>query len=448
MVRLACTLLRLCKTEPMDEQLPKLPKYVFTRPNGSFRYKRNVPKDLRKIIGKKTVYRKLGDTYEDAIRRLPLVHAEIEALFDRERRTPASERARAIVKERIGGWQADAFAQRAVDVEWDIFEDFQELAEDLETKVPDEVIAQIRSATMKPEPFSLERSLEEYYAFKVAESGEDRGLRNRINRITKDLILCLGREKFSNSELEEIKRADANSYRDFLLKQMAPNSVVRNVGVIKAAVNFAILENDLEAKNVFNGLRVSGAGSGRTDRLPMEDKDLKLLLEHCQSSKVAQWLILLLTDTGARLGEIVGLQRKDVDLENRTISIRQNSIRSLKTKSSERCIPLSPRVHSLLSQSIAGIEPDEPVFPKYARDRGNDAASAMLMKHVRSITDDKRVTVHSLRHRMKDKLRNSNCPEHLSMAILGHSSNSIAANYGAGYAMEVMREALEKVWET
>ena len=29
---------------------------------------------------------------------------------------------------------------------------------------------------------------------------------------------------------------------------------------------------------------------------------------------------------------------------------------------------------------------------------------------------------------------------------LGHSTNTVAANYGSGYALEVMREHMEKVW--
>ena len=47
---------------------------------------------------------------------------------------------------------------------------------------------------------------------------------------------------------------------------------------------------------------------------------------------------------------------------------------------------------------------------------------------------------------MKDKLRNTGCPEAISMAILGHSANTVAANYGSGYSLEVMREHMEKVW--
>jgi hypothetical protein len=48
---------------------------------------------------------------------------------------------------------------------------------------------------------------------------------------------------------------------------------------------------------------------------------------------------------------------------------------------------------------------------------------------------------------MKDRLRNTGCPEAISKAILGHSENSVAANYGSGYAIEVMREHMEKAWD-
>ena len=70
----------------------------------------------------------------------------------------------------------------------------------------------------------------------------------------------------------------------------------------------------------------------------------------------------------------------------------------------------------------------------------------MLMKRLRKTVNDPKVTIHSLRHRMKDKLRNTGCPEAISKAILGHSENSVAANYGTGYAIEVMREHLMRAW--
>ena len=47
----------------MSDDMPlALPRYVFRRANGSFRYKRNVPKHLRVLLGKETLYRQLGDS--------------------------------------------------------------------------------------------------------------------------------------------------------------------------------------------------------------------------------------------------------------------------------------------------------------------------------------------------------------------------------------------------
>ena len=37
---------------------------------------------------------------------------------------------------------------------------------------------------------------------------------------------------------------------------LAPNSSLRTIGVIKAAMNHAIIENDMERRNVFQGIKI------------------------------------------------------------------------------------------------------------------------------------------------------------------------------------------------
>ena len=430
----------------MDQKMPlKLPRYVFRRANGSFRYKRNVPKDLRTVIPKATVYRQLGNTYQDALCALPKVHAEIEALFDLERRTTDEQRARELVRERLGEQHHSMFTDGAVDPEWPEYDDFQDLAEDVEHAVPKGVTQQLRAATSEAAPMSLSRVLEEYLAYKTEET--DNGLRTRIDRIRKDLILCLGKNRFAWTELKDLTRVDANAYRDLLLSRMSPNSVQRTLGVVKAAVNHVLLEHDLELRNVFQSIKIKGAGSSNTDRLPITDEHLNLMTPAFESSEVAAALLVLLTDTGARLAEVTGLEARDVDLDKAILHLRPNDHRGLKTKTSTRSIPLSPRATECLRQQQVGLSDTDPIFPAYAQPRGSDNASAMLMKRLRTVITDKKLTMHSLRHRMKDKLRNTGCPEAISLAILGHSTNTVAANYGSGYALEVMREHMEKVWE-
>ena len=430
----------------MDNPITKLPKYVFRRANGSYRYKRNVPKALRQVIPKATVYRQLGDSYDEALRRLPVVHAEVEALFDEERKTPDSKRATGLVRERLGEWHANAFAEGVVDPEWDIMDDFVELAEDLEGRAPTAVTGQIASARVSEEPMTLQKVLEEYYSYKCDDAGDDRALKTRIDRLRKDLIIALGKNRVEWTPLTDLTRADANTFRDYLLNRMAPNSVLRTLGVIKAAINHVIIEHDLDQRNVFQGIKIKGAGASREDRLPMSDVEVERLLPEYEGHPTAYALFLTLADTGARLAEITGLEAKDVDLEARCLHIRHNGIRRLKTKTSERTIPLSPRAAECLREHKAGLSDADPLFPQYARPRGSDAASAMMMKRLRRQISDKKITMHSLRHRMKDKLRNTGCPEAISLAILGHSTNTVASNYGSGYALDIMREHMEKTW--
>jgi integrase len=105
-----------------------------------------------------------------------------------------------------------------------------------------------------------------------------------------------------------------------------------------------------------------------------------------------------------------------------------------------------PEAIKALKELTQAKDPETPLFPQYAKERGGDNYSAMLMKRLRTIITDKKLTMHSLRHRMKNKLRNTGCPEVISIAFLGHGSNTVATNYGSDYALDVMREHMEKVW--
>jgi integrase len=431
----------------MDAKMPKLPAYVFRRPNGSYRYKRNVPKKLREVVGKATLYRQLGESYAEAMRKLPKVHAEIEALFQIEQHTPMSERALAVIRGALGDEVADMVVAGHI-AEYSP-EDYalNELARAIEGKVPEDVVQQVYKGQLTEEPMTLTKALEEYTRYKSGEGVSDKDVSKRITKLRKDLRDAIGARKLKHVPLADITRVDANAFRDHLLERMLPNSVVRNVAVVKAAVNYVLSEHSLNIPNVFNGLKIKGAGASKDDRHPLTEADIAVAEPCFMGDPIAWALFATLVDTGARVSEVAGLIVQDVDLQGRSLRISPNTVRGLKTKGSDRVIPLSPRALELLQGFRQDKEDTDPLFSRYARKRGNDACSAMLMKRLRTVITDKKLTIHSLRHRMKDKLRNTGCPEDVSLAILGHSTNTVAANYGSGYALEVMREHMEKVWQ-
>ena len=426
--------------------MPKLPAYVFRRANGSYRYKRNVPKKLVGLIGKATLYRQLGESYAEAMRNLPQVHNEIDKLFRNEAHVPSGERALAIIRGALGSDVAEqVLAGQVVEYSQEDYA-LNELARDIAGKLSDDIVTQIYTGRLKQPTLTLQKALGEYQQYKTDDAGESRELELRVVRLRKDLGAAIGKQRVTDTPLNEITRADANALRDYLLQRMKPSSVHRYITVVRAAVNYVITEHSLNIPNVFNGLRIKGASATVDDRLPMSDQDLAMARPNFDDDPVAHALFVALTDTGARLSEITGLEVQDVDLQERSITIRPNGVRTLKTKGSQRTLPLSERALELLQEHRRGKGDTQPIFPDYARPRGRDAASAMLMKRLRRSITDKKLTMHSLRHRMKDKLRNTGCPEAISLAILGHSTNTVAANYGSGYALEVMREHMERVW--
>jgi integrase len=432
----------------MSDDMPlKLPRYVFRRANGSFRYKRNVPLHLRALIGKATLYRQLGDSYKEAMQNLPLVHARIEALLEGEKEKSARERSIEIIRGALGDEVADMVLANAVPEYSEIEDALNELGKALhKQKLPSEIVEQVYSGKLRQEVITLETVLKDYVAYKSDTPKAEKEITQRVERLRKDMQHIYGKQKLKYVSLSDISRQDANDLRDHLLSRVSANSAVRMLGVVRTAINHAIVEHSLNIPNVFTNLRIKGAGASKLDRLPLSDTQI-VNLEPAYSNDITAWaLFVCLRDTGCRVSEIAGLRVKDCDTDKECLIISPTPWRTLKTNNSHRSVPLSPEAIKALEEVSQGKDPEAPLFPQYAKERGGDNCSAMMMKRLRTIITDKKLTMHSLRHRMKDKLRNTGCPEAISMAILGHGSNTVAANYGSGYALDVMREHMEKAW--
>ena len=139
--------------------MPKLPAYVFRRQNGSYRYKRNVPKKLRHLIGKDTLYRQLGESDSAAMNALPKVHLEMEQLFAEEETMPANERALAFIRAALGEEVADMVEAGHI-VEYS-HEDYalNELAKTIKGKLPQEVVRQVYNGKLQSPPMTLDTAL-------------------------------------------------------------------------------------------------------------------------------------------------------------------------------------------------------------------------------------------------------------------------------------------------
>ena len=143
-----------------DEMPQKLPRYVFRRANGSYRYKRNVPVGLQKLLGKDTIYRQLGNSYKEAMGNLPLVHGRIEALFDQEGEKSAKQRSLEIIRGALGEEVAELVLANAVPEYSEIEDDLNDLGWKLKKRgMPQAVVEQVYNGRLKKDEVTLDTGL-------------------------------------------------------------------------------------------------------------------------------------------------------------------------------------------------------------------------------------------------------------------------------------------------
>ena len=430
-----------------------LPEHVSITPSGIYRYRRRVPEKLIPAIGKREIKRSLGKDYEAAIILAAKLNKDTERLFvQAELQKPKSE---GLINDILvsKGIALESLERRAEGV--DPYDDddlafsywFDAQVEEIidEGKLSAFSIRQINKGKL---PVTLETALRDYTRLRIGnDPTKDHTFELRVDRSRKLLERALGVKLIAESPLAAIKRVHANKVRDEALKVGKPSTAKRMINIISAAVNEAINEGDLDIRNPFQGLKVKQVGFAKDDRLPFTDADMLALEPRFRKQDDLGLIWALLRDTGARQGEITGLRHCDLSEANCCISIVAHEGRTLKTGNSQRDVPIPQGLLEALLARRKGPAADAPVFPKYALQRGPDACSAALMRRVRGVTKDPKKVVYSLRHRMKDKLRDTSCPESLAREIMGHSGQGVASNYGQGTSLRIKREALEKVWD-
>ena len=439
-----------------ETEMQNLPLYTERKADGIYRYRRRVPKNLADRIGKGYLYRNLGRTKKEVVEKWSAAHSEIEKILNgaKESIENSAEMLKQndhrslilhLVKEEYGEEAAQRLKVGAVDDNLEYA--LMDLADKLEGHYPKKTLAILHGAVLPETSLSIADVLDQYAEFKTTGYEEtDRRLKVRIAKCKTDLENSVGAFKLYKQPVTTFTRQDANAYRDNQLTTMAPNTVARYKNTLNAALNWHIKETGIDWTSPFSGLLIKGAGSSRGVRSPLSDEQVAQLHEVFRGDTISYPLFTILRDTGARVAEIAGLRVKDIHLEEGLINITPTKWRRLKNAPSERSVPLSPKAIEVLTPLINKKDPEAPIFERYARPRGMDNVSAMLMKRFRKVITDRKLTMHSLRHTMKDKLRNTGCPEAISMAILGHGSNTVAANYGSGYAVGIMREHMKKVW--
>jgi integrase len=234
-----------------------------------------------------------------------------------------------------------------------------------------------------------------------------------------------------------LKNCDRNDGRKlvahFVDKKLKSKTIEKKVAWLNAAVNLAIDEGELKF-NPFSAIVPKSDDSVK--RLPISDADMKQIKRNLnQLDKADQLLIRLLGSTGMRISEAFEIDGEEKERGIRYVLVGKKNAQSL------RRVPLPAAALPYMPKKITG-----PLFDRSKNVDPSDAASKRLNKFLdRCGIVDKRKVVHSFRHRAQDRLRAFECPEDIRWAILGHEDETVAAGYGEGHPVRVLKKWIDKI---
>jgi integrase len=255
---------------------------------------------------------------------------------------------------------------------------------------------------------------------------------------------------FGSRSLAELDRAGIESVLSSLRQKGHASGTLRGVRATFSTVLQAAVERGYLERNVAHGIRIRSTGM-RPDRRFYSPAQVQQLLT--QLTEPCRMVVSVAVLTGLRIGEILALRWKRIDLLRGTLEVAETfsdgAFGSPKTRSSHRVIPISGVLQKVLEAHRAGrisCKPDDLVF---ATRTGMPLNPKNLYNRELAPACDRikqpRVSWHSFRHTHATLLTDVGESIKTTQSLLGHSDLGTTLNTYAHVIPDSQRRAVEQV---
>ncbi len=245
--------------------------------------------------------------------------------------------------------------------------------------------------------------------------------------------------EFTGRYLHSIGAKDVRRYIAKRRSSVSDATINREIGLLSAAINYAIREWEWKIDNPAAGRRLSEP-EGRLRWLEHNESDALIVsaMQVNQGEHLADFITLAL-HTGCRSGELLGLEWKRVDLKSRLIMLEAQHTKSGK----RRYIPINDTARDALLSRLRVRTECFPACP-WVFSRGKGVRIRSVKKSFRAACNAAGITdfhIHDLRHTCAAWLVSSGVQLQVVRDLLGHSTIRMTERY-AHLAPETIREAL------
>jgi integrase len=250
--------------------------------------------------------------------------------------------------------------------------------------------------------------------------------------------------------LRDIGKLDVQQFVADKFRQQAGWQTVRNAwtllsGILETAVEYGYL-----TMNPARGVKFPPQKLREAPAMIAGDDFTRLLKEVDEPYRM---MIGLIAATGLRIGELLGLRWRALDLEVGTLNVRESvyegKAQQPKTQKARRTIPLGPHAIALLKghrDRATRKSADDLVFPNKS---GEPLRESKLLERVLQPAAERaglgRVTWHQFRHIHSSLLNDLRVPVKIAQEQLGHASISTTLNIYTHVVDASHRAAIEQV---
>ena len=243
---------------------------------------------------------------------------------------------------------------------------------------------------------------------------------------TQRINIWLREWPFTKTLISELSPSVLATYRDERLRQVSAGTVLRELNILRAALNRARIDWGVPVPDV--KIKRPKAPAPRDRRLKSGEEEL--LLKGCNGSRIKQLkpVIILAIETAARQGELLALTWDNVDLKRRVARF------PITKNGHPRTVPLSSRAVEVLE---AIPREGDNVFSAFSKDR-------FSLKHA-FVRLTKRVKIEGLRfHDLRREGVSRMLERGLNIVeisqVSGHKTLSMIQRYAAPHAEDTARK--------
>jgi len=237
-----------------------------------------------------------------------------------------------------------------------------------------------------------------------------------------------------------------------LKQQGHASSTLRSVRATFATVLRSAVKRGYVERNPAHGIVIREGDSRKERRFYSADQVrmlLPVLTEPCAS------VVAVAVLTGLRIGEILALRWKRIDLLGATLEVAENyssgEFVSPKTKSSRRVIPISSELRRVLEEHCARTNSKSPEELVFQTPKGTPLSDKNLYNRELAPACDRigqpRISWHSFRHTHATLLHANGESLKTAQALLGHSDLETTLNTYTHTVSDSQRKAVERVAE-